>query len=477
MQPYPEIKLSIGGAWASSDKRTPIINPANGEPIGQLPHVSLVQLDAAVDAAVAAQREWSRRAPAEREAIMLKAAELIRDRAEEIASGLVIDQGKTLPEARVEVETAIARIAWDATEGRRLYGRIVPARPGMKQMVTRHPLGVVAAFTPWNYPFASPTRKVAGALAAGCTIILKGAEETPSGAMQLVKAFIDAGVPAGAVNLVFGTPAQISEYLIPKPEVRLVTFTGSVPVGKHLAALAGQYMKPAILELGGNSPVIVCEDADPERVARASAIAKARNAGQVCVSPTRFFVHEKIYAAFVRALGAAAAEISVGSGGEPDAFMGPLANERRLNAIETYVKDATQRGARIVAGGKRLDRAGNYYPLTVIADIPADARAMTEEPFGPLALVTPYSDIGDAIARANSVEFALSAYAFTDSARYVMKLSEELECGALAINHFVSTVPEAPFGGFKDSGYGREGGTEGLECYTYTKTVSHLAAG
>ncbi|QGZ93687.1 NAD-dependent succinate-semialdehyde dehydrogenase [Terricaulis silvestris] len=471
---YPEIKLCIGGVWKTSTKRTPIINPSSGESAGELPHATTADLDAALDAAVAAEKTWSRTAPAERETIMLRAAAILKDRTEDIARAVVTDQGKTLFEARVEVSTAHDRIMWDAAEGRRLYGRIVPSRPGLRQMVTRHPFGVVAAFTPWNYPLASPTRKVAGALAAGCTIILKGAEETPSGAMALVQAFVDAGVPAGAVNLVFGTPSEISEHLIPKPDVRLVTFTGSVPVGKHLGALAGKHMKPAILELGGNSPVIVCEDASADHVAQASAIAKARNSGQVCVSPTRFFVHEAVYDPFVRAFGARASDIRVGPGDDPDSIMGPLANARRLEAIESYVADAISRGARVVTGGKRLDRPGNYYPLTVLADVAPDARAMTEEPFGPLALVTPYRDLDDAIARANNVDFALSAYAFTDSARNAAKLADDLECGALAINHFVSTVPEAPFGGTKDSGYGREGGTEGLEGYTYTKTVSHL---
>ncbi len=471
---YPEIKLFIAGAWTSSDKRTPIVNPSNGATLGLLPHATTADLDVALDAAVAAQKVWARTSPAERESIIRRAAALLQKRSEEVAHAVVRDQGKTLPEARVEVSTACDRIVWDASEGRRLYGRIVPARAGLRQMVTRHPLGVVAAFTPWNYPLASPTRKVAGALAAGCSIILKGAEETPSGAMALVQAFADAGVPAGLVNLVFGTPAEISEHLIAKPAVRLVTFTGSVPVGKHLGALAGRYMKPAILELGGNSPVIVCADADPAQVAQASAIAKARNAGQVCVSPTRFFVHDRIYDTFVSAFGARADEVRVGPGDDPDTVMGPLANARRLDAIETYVADAVGRGARVMAGGKRLDRAGNYYPLTVLTDVPDDARAMVEEPFGPLALVTRYTDIDDAIARANAVDFALSAYAFTDSARTALKLAEDLECGALAINHFVSTVPEAPFGGIKDSGYGREGGIEGLEGYTYTKTVSHL---
>lgn len=469
---YPEIKLLVAGEWKLGETSTPIVNPSTGGEIGRLPHASRADLERALAAAAKAQKEWARVPPSEREAIMLRAGALIRERADEIAAGIIADQGKTLPEARVEIGTAIERIHWDATEGRRLYGRIVPSKPGLKQMVTRHPLGVVAAFTPWNYPLASPTRKVAGALASGCTIILKGAEETPSGAMALVKAFADAGVPKGAVNLVFGVPSEISAFLIPQPDVRLVTFTGSVPVGKHLAALAGQHMKPAILELGGNSPVFICEDADIERAAELSTLAKARNAGQVCVAPTRFFVHERVYDKFADAFATRAAAVQLGAADDPSTVMGPLANTRRLEAMEMFVADAKAKGARILCGGERRGDKGNCYPLTIAGDVPARARAMTEEPFGPLALLSKYSDLDDAIARANAVEFALSAYAFTDSARIVTKLSEEVECGALAINHFVSTVPEAPFGGTKDSGYGREGGSEGLECYTYTKTVS-----
>lgn len=475
MAAYPELKLLIGGRWRGADAGEPVIDPADGATIGSLPHADQGDLDEAVAAAVAGQRAWSRIAPAEREQIMLKAARLLDERSEEIADAITRDQGRPLADSRAEVATARDRIVWDASEGRRLYGRVIPSRPGLTQTVTRHPLGVVAAFTPWNYPMASPTRKVAGALAAGCSIILKGAEETPAGPYHLVKAFADAGVPDGAVNLVFGRPAEISEYLIARKEVRLITFTGSVPVGKHLAGLAAKAMKPAILELGGNSPAIICADADVELAARLAVKAKSRNAGQVCTSPTRFFVHRSVHDAFVEAFAAGAAALRLGRGHDPDSDMGPLINQRRLDAVQAYVADAVARGARVAAGGKRPELGGWFYPLTVLADVPADALAMIEEPFGPLALVTPFDDLGEAIAAANSVDFALSAFAFTDSAAVIARLSAELECGALAINHFTSTTPEAPFGGAKDSGYGREGGVEGLEGYTYTKTVSQQA--
>jgi succinate-semialdehyde dehydrogenase/glutarate-semialdehyde dehydrogenase len=344
----------------------------------------------------------------------------------------------------------------------------------MRKFVTRHPLGIVAAFTPWNYPLASPTRKVAGALAAGCSIILKGAEETPAGAIELVRAFVDAGVPNGVVNLVFGKPADISATLIPRPEVKLVTFTGSVPVGKHLAALCGQHMKPAIMELGGNSPVIVWDDIDADAVAAASVIGKARNAGQVCVSPTRFFVHEAVHDRFVARFADGAKALKVGAGLDPALEMGPLANQRRLDAVERYVADAVACGARLLAGGSRIGNQGALYPMTVLADVPDHARAMIEEPFGPIALIQKVSDLDEAIAKANSVDFGLAAYAFTDRATVAARLSEEVACGSLSINHYTSSFPDIPFGGIKDSGYGREGGTEGLDCYTFTRATTQL---
>jgi succinate-semialdehyde dehydrogenase / glutarate-semialdehyde dehydrogenase len=275
------------------------------------------------------------------------------------------------------------------------------------------------------------------------------------------------------VNLVFGTPSDISGYLIPQPAVRLVTFTGSIPVGKHLAALAGQHMKPAIMELGGHAPVIVCDDVDPFATAAASATGKSRNAGQVCVSPTRFFVAEGICDRFTSAFAEKAAAMKVGDGLDPANQMGPLANDRRLAAMETLVADAKEKGARIVAGGSRIGNRGYFYPLTVLADVPDDARAMNEEPFGPLALLSPVKTLDEAIFKANSLPYGLAAYAFTHSARNVDALAEGVEVGNLSINHLTASFAETPFGGVKDSGYGREGGTEGLDCYTAAKNVSH----
>jgi succinate-semialdehyde dehydrogenase / glutarate-semialdehyde dehydrogenase len=470
---YPEIELLIDGEWRGSAHTSPILNPSDEKVLGEIPHASIADLDQALAAAGRGFAQWRRVPPIQREQIMLDAARLLRARTEEIAHSIALDQGKPITQARAEVVVAAERIEWDASEGRRLYGRVVPGEPGMRHIVLREPVGVVAAFTPWNYPIASPTRKVAGALAAGCSIVLKGAEETPSGAMHLVRAFHDAGVPGGAVNLVFGNPAEISAHLIPKAGVRLITFTGSVPVGKHLASLAGQHMKPAIMELGGSSPVIVCEDVDPEAIAAQSVIGKSRNSGQVCVSPTRFFVQEDIFDPFVRAFAKAAQQVVLGDVLDPKTEMGPLANRRRLDAIQALVEDGVARGARLLSGGKPHGNRGYFYPMTVLAGVPDDARLMREEPFGPVAIVNPVKTLDEAIAKANATQFALSAYAFTNSARNVSALMDGIECGSLSINHYRASFAEAPFGGAKDSGYGREGGVEGLESYTYTRHVSH----
>ncbi|MBO9499061.1 MAG: NAD-dependent succinate-semialdehyde dehydrogenase [Novosphingobium sp.] len=469
---YPELKLLIGGEWRDAPPGEQVINPSDGSVLAPLPHATRLDLDAAIAAAERGFEAWRKVAPAEREAILLRAADILRERKEPIARAIALDQGKTLAEARREVDTACARIVWDAGEGRRLYGRIIPSEPGLQKFSRRFPIGVVAAFTPWNYPLASPTRKVAGALAAGCSIILKGAEETPSGPMALAAAFHDAGVPPGVVNLVFGKPAEISEYLVPNPAVRLVTFTGSVPVGKHLAALCGQHMKPAIMELGGNSPVVIWRDADVEALGRISAEAKARNSGQVCVSPTRFLVHEAVHDRFVESFAAAASSLRAGHALAEDSAMGPLINQRRMDAVEGYVADAVARGARIASGGKRQGNEGFVYPLTVLDQVPADARAMVEEPFGPLALVHRIASLDEAIAKANAVPFGLAAYAFTDSARVTQALVDGVDCGSLSINHYTSSFPEVPFGGIRDSGYGREGGAEGLDGYTFVKGVT-----
>jgi succinate-semialdehyde dehydrogenase/glutarate-semialdehyde dehydrogenase len=472
MNQYPDVKLFIGGEWRKRSGQN-IINPADESILGTVSHATESDLNDAVDAAERGLKLWRKMSPNQRCGILMKACEIVRRNVNEIASFMTLEQGKTIAQSRLEVLRGCDILEWDATEGRRSYGRIIPSELGMRYMVLREPIGVVAAFTPWNFPFSAPVRKVGGALASGCSVILKASEETPASAMMLAKALEEAGLPPGALNLIFGNPPDISQHLIAHPSVRLITFTGSVPVGKQLAELAGRHMKPAIMELGGHCPVIICDDADPVKAASASVLSKSRNAGQVCVAPTRFFVHESIYDKFVDEFGAQSKKIEVGDGFDPRSTMGPLANHRRLDAIESLVSDAVASGARLVAGGHRIGNRGFFYPLTVLADVPDHARAMKEEPFGPVALISSVASLDEAIDKGNSLPFGLAAYAFTESARNASLLAEGIECGNLAINHFTASFAETPFGGVKDSGYGREGGTEGLACYTTAKLVTH----
>ena len=469
---YLELELYIGGQWKKASGQ-PVLNPADESVLGTVPSATRSDLDTALAAAADGFKTWSKTSPAKRTEIILKATALMRERVEEMAVAMTLEQGKPIAQSRLEILRGCEIIEWDAMEGRRTYGRIIPSEPGMKHMVLRQPIGVVAAFSPWNFPMSSPARKVGGALSAGCSIILKASEETPAGAVQLVRAFHDAGLPRGVINLVFGKPSEISEYLIPQDLVRLITFTGSIPVGKHLAEMAGRYMKPAIMELGGHAPVIVCDDVDPVSTAATSVTGKSRNAGQVCVSPTRFFVHEAIYKKFTEAFAEKAKAIKVGDGLDPSNQMGPLANHRRIEAMDMFVADAKAKGAKLLAGGERIGNRGYYFPLTVLAEMPM-THAMHEEPFGPLALINPVASLDDAIEKANALPYGLAAYAFTKSARNADRLAEGVEVGNLSINHLVASLAETPFGGVKDSGYGREGGTEGLSYYTVVKNVSHL---
>jgi succinate-semialdehyde dehydrogenase / glutarate-semialdehyde dehydrogenase len=469
---YPDIELYIDGRWKRA-RGQPVINPADESVLGTVSHATTADLDDALAAAERGFVLWRNTSPAKRAQIILKAAGLIRDRVNDMATAMTLEQGKPIDQARLEILRGCEIIEWDATEGLRIYGRVIPSEPGMRHTVLRQPIGPVAAFSPWNFPMSSPARKVAGALSAGCSIILKASEETPAGAVQLVRAFHDAGLPPGVLNLVFGIPGEISEYLVPQPAVRLITFTGSIPVGKKLAEMAGRHMKPAIMELGGHGPVIVCDDVDPVATAATSVIGKSRNAGQVCVSPTRFFVQEQIFKQFEDAFAEKAKQVKVGDGMDPSNQMGPLANSRRIDMMESLVADARTKGARVVAGGSRIGNRGYFFPLTVLADVPDDARAMQEEPFGPLALINPVKTLDEAIEKANALPFGLAAYAFTRSARNADRLADGIEVGNLSINHFVASVAETPFGGVKDSGYGREGGTEGLQCYTVAKNISH----
>ena len=452
MPSYPSLNLFIGGDWMKAKDGLPVVNPADESVIGQVPVATRAQLDLALTAAAEGFRVWSRTSPAKRAAVILKAAALMRERIDEIAFSITLEHGKPYQQARLEVIRGCEFFEW---------------------VVLHQPIGMVAAFSPWNFPMSQPARKIAGALAAGCSIIIKASEETPAGALHIARAFQDAGLPAGVLNLVFGIPSEISSYLIPQAQTRLIAFTGSTAVGKHLTELASRHMKPVLMELGGHAPVIVCDDVDPVAAAKVSAVRKARNAGQVCTSPTRFFVQEAIYERFLDAFVAQARTVRVGDGMDPATEMGPLANHRRIDALEALVADARAKGARIHTGGERLGNRGYFFPLTVVSDLPDDARAMHEEPFGPLALINPVSSVEEAIGKANALPFGLAAYAFTHSARNADMLADGIEAGTLSINTLEASVAETPFGGVKDSGYGREGGAEGLAHYMVVKNVSH----
>ncbi|WP_374250626.1 NAD-dependent succinate-semialdehyde dehydrogenase [Xanthobacter sp.] len=473
---YPEPKLYIDGEWTagSSGITRPVFDPATEEEIGRLPVAGAADLDKAVMAASRALPGWRSTPPLKRCDILMKAAALLRERIEEIAWLTTREQGQPIGDSKVHILRGIEIIEWDAQEGRRLYGRIIPSEPGLRQMVVREPVGVVAAFAPWNAPVFTPCRKIASALAAGCTLVLKPAEETPASTLALVQTFIDAGVPPGVLNVVFGDPAAISEHLIAAPQVRLVTFTGSVPVGKHLAQLAAREMKPTIMELGGHAPVIICEDADVETAATRIAGTKFRNAGQACLSPTRLYAHRSVYDRFVDQFAALARKIPVGPGVAATTAMGPLANARRLAAVDELVTDAVRRGGRALAGGSRIGNTGYFYAPTVLVDVPEDARILNEEPFGPVAIIARYDDEAEVLARANALPYGLAGYVFTRSAARADKLAGALECGTVGINHLVVSTVGIPFGGVKESGHGREGGVEGVEGYTVSKTVTHL---
>jgi len=400
-------------------------------------------------------------------------AELARARAADIGRNITLDQGKPLAESSGEVTVCAEHAEWAAEECRRIYGRVIPSRTeGVRQFVLKEPIGVVAAFSPWNFPFNQAIRKMVSALGAGCTLIIKGPEDAPSAVVALARLFHEAGLPPGCLNVVWGVPSEVSTYLINSPIVRKISFTGSVPVGKQLAAMAGALMKPCTMELGGHSPVIVMDDADVEAAADIMAGSKFRNAGQVCVSPTRFYVQEKAYDRFMARFLDKVGKIKVGPGLEAETKMGPLAHKRRVPAIAGFVDDANARGAKILAGGHTVGEKGNFFEPTVVGDPPDDSKLMTQEPFGPILGVKPFKTLDEAIERANSLPYGLAAYAFTKSTSNAAKLGDALESGMVTINHVGLAVAETPFGGVKDSGYGSEGGAETFDGYLVTKFVT-----
>ena len=473
---YPNTQLFIDGQWQDAhDGRTlAVFNPATGTEIGRVAHASTSDLDRALEAAQKGFETWRDMLPVERSKIIRKAAALMRERAADIAQVLTQEQGKPLIEAKGEAMAAGDLLEWFAEEGFRVYGRIVPSRASlaMRQMVLKDPVGPVAAFTPWNFPINQVVRKIGPALAVGCSVLVKAAEETPAAPAALIRAFADAGLPPGVLGLVYGNPAEISNYLIAHPVIRKITFTGSTPVGKQLAAMAGQHMKRVTMELGGHAPVIVAEDADIALAVKTAGGAKFRNAGQVCISPTRFLVHKSISKEFASALSAHAQSLNVGNGLSEGSQMGPLANPRRVTAMAEFTKDAIARGATLLTGGERIGDSGNFWQPTVFADVPLDARLLNDEPFGPVAAIRSFDTLDEAIKEANRLPYGLAAYAFTRSLKNADLLARRIEVGMLWVNMPAMPSAEMPFGGIKDSGYGSEGGPEALEAYLNVRSVA-----
>ncbi len=472
---YPAVQLLIDGVWAPSaaGKTLEVVNPATGEAIGTVAHAEIPDLDRALAAAQKGFGVWRKMSAYDRSKIMRKAAEILRGRVDEIGTLMTMEQGKPFAEAKGEAAFSADIIEWFAEEARRAYGRVVPARAeGIYQLVLKEPVGPVAAFTPWNFPINQANRKICGALAAGCSIIVKGPEETPGSLAAYIQCWLDAGVPAGVINLVYGVPSVISEYLIPHTVIRKISFTGSTPVGKHLAALAGAHMKRATMELGGHAPAMVFDDADLDNAATILAANKFRNAGQVCVAPTRFLVQDAVHDSFLAKFVAKAEALKVGPGMEAGVTMGPLANARRVPAMEGLIADAVQKGATIATGGKRIGNVGNFFEPTVLTGVTPDMRVMNEEPFGPIALFARFGTLDDVITEANRLPFGLASYAYTSSHRTATLLGARVDVGMLSINHHGIALPEVPFGGIKDSGYGSEGGLEAIEAYLNTKLVT-----
>lgn len=474
---YQKLSLYIDGNFIDAQGRQTqeVINPANREVLGHLPHATESDLEAALQAADKAFKTWRKSSPIERAAILRKVGELTRERAPEIARNMTLDMGKPLAESMGELISCSDHCDWHAEECRRIYGRVIqPRNPNVRQFVLREPIGVCVAFTPWNFPYNQAIRKITAAIGAGCTIVLKGPEDAPSAVMAIAQMFHDAGLPPGVLNIVWGDPPTVSDYLIRSPITRKVSFTGSVPVGKHLAALAGQHMKRVTMELGGHSPVLVFDDADVEKAAKMLAKFKVRNAGQVCVSPTRFYVQKGVYDKFVEIFADVMGSTKVGNGLDEGTEMGPLAHERRVPTMTKFVEDAVSRGGKVLVGGNPLDDGGFFFAPTVITGLPEDSMLMTQEPFGPVAPVVPFNDADEVIRKANSLPFGLSSYVFTNSLQTATNVSNALEAGMVNINHFGSALPETPFGGIKESGIGSEGGSETFDGYLVTKFVTHI---
>ncbi|MEM8790129.1 MAG: NAD-dependent succinate-semialdehyde dehydrogenase [Pseudomonadota bacterium] len=473
---YPKIQLLINGQWQDGDGGSEeILNPATEEVLGETPHASTAQLDASLEAVDAGFKTWKAMQPIQRQAIMNKAADDLAANIDHHARNLTMEMGKPLFEAKLELGFAIDVLRWYGEEGKRAYGRMIPPRiPGARQIMVKEPVGPCSAFVAWNFPAVNVMRKIAGALGAGCSIVIKPSEETPATAVAIGKALQDAGVPDGVVNIVFGVPDTVSRHILASPVTKKLSFTGSIPVGKHLQKLAADTLKRCTMELGGHSPVVVFDDADVDKAIQVIGTNKFRNAGQVCISPTRFYVQENVYSKFVDGFAEIADGIKVGNGLEDGVQMGPLVAERRLGVMQDWVTDARDKGATVKAGGERIGNKGYFWKPTILSDVPDDARILTEEPFGPVAPVVPFKAMDDVLERANSLPFGLASYVFTSDGKKAKHMEEQLEAGLVGVNHPMVSMPETPFGGVNESGYGSEGGIEGLDAFLRTKFVTEV---
>ncbi|MEQ8441364.1 MAG: NAD-dependent succinate-semialdehyde dehydrogenase [Alphaproteobacteria bacterium] len=466
----------VAGEWRTSVKGgrcEPVYNPANDEVLATLPHADKSDIEDALESAAKGFEAWRRTSAWVRSGILLRAADIIAERKEALAQVLTLENGKPIADARGEIDRVTDTIRWCAEEAKRTYGRILPPRrEGLMQATLKRPVGPVAGFAPWNFPAVLMVRKLAAALAAGCSIVMKPAEECPAVCVGIVRAFADAGVPRGVINMLFGVPAEISEALIDSPVIRKVSFTGSVPVGKLLSRMAGERLKPVTMELGGHSPVLVFNDSDVDAAAKTCATFKYRNAGQVCISPNRIFVQAASYERFLDRFVETAKSIRVGDGMDAQTQMGPLTNTRRLEAAENFVGNARAKGAEIRLGGNRIGNRGLFFEPTVLTDVSDDAEIMREEPFVPVVPILPFETVEDGLKKANAVPFGLAAYAFTRSTENAIAVAEGFEAGWIGINDFTPALEDAPICGQKDSGLGCEGGPEGLDSYLHTRFVS-----
>lgn len=473
MSSYPELYMIIDGERVPAGHRAThkVVNPATGETLGELPLADAADLDRVLETAQRGFHIWRESSPQQRAAVLQGAARLMMERQEDLARVATLEEGKTIGEARIEVMMNVGLFNFYAGETQRIYGRQLVRPAGMRSTVTYEPVGPVAAFSPWNFPLGNPGRKLGAPIAAGCSVIMKSAEETPASALGVLQCLLDAGLPKEVAQAVFGVPDQVSRHLLASPIIRKLSFTGSTVIGKHLAKLAAEDMKRTTMELGGHGPVLVFDDADVDTVLNTMVPGKYRNAGQVCVSPTRFIVNENVFDRFRDGFVERAKTIKVGNGLDPESQMGPMANPRRPDAMERLIGDALARGGKLGTGGERIGNQGFFYAPTVLSEVPLDADIMNEEPFGPVAILNPFGSDDDMIAEANRLPYGLAAYAWTNDPKRRMRLARDVETGMLGINTNMIGGADAPFGGVKWSGHGHEDGPEGLHACLVTKAV------